>query len=387
MKILRTLLFFVFTSTACLAQSSIYDYMPLGKYHVGYAEDLLYIENSHYEQYAYKGKSPIFVRIWHPVESEIKGKELSYHRFFYSDIPFQLKPVYQYLNTQSLELIYETVFKYNIENGEEIDYGQLKSYDLTGKLTELKLKSKELAFSKNEKYPVIIYHHGSQGFSIENVAMAEYFASRGYIFIAANFHLPYNNQTYGLEESVKADYSRIKTLNKYARSIAGNNPLIYIGHSWGAQVGWCYLHEPNWVDAFISMETTIERKTNDAEIRDKWPFVYEVLKTKSEKFELPILMFANDPKNKKFSFFEHANLANTKYVTPKIEFAHESYTSIYFSRLFLQNEMVVPDKIELEKQLKYYVYHLEFMDAYLTSIMSKKQLKTGAFNTNFYILP
>jgi dienelactone hydrolase len=386
MKTTISAILVVLICNTSLAQSSIYDYMPLGKYHVGYAEDLLYIENSNYNQYGYNNKAPIFVRIWHPVETEIKGKELSYHRFFYSDIPNQLKPVYQNLNTQSLELIYETAFKYNIENGEEIDYGQMKSYDLTGKLTELKLKSKELAFSKNEKYPVIIYHHGSQGFSIENVAMAEYFASRGYIFIAANFHLPYNNQIYGLEESVKADHSGIKTLSKYARNIAGKNPLIYIGHSWGAQVGWCYLHEPNWADAFISMETTIERKNDEAEIKDKWPFVYEVIKTKSEKFEIPILMLANDPKNKKFSFFEHANFATTLYVTPKIEFAHESYTSIYFTRLFLQNELVVPDKVELEKQLKYYVYHLEFMDAYLTSIISKKQLKTSPFNSNFNIL-
>jgi pimeloyl-ACP methyl ester carboxylesterase len=386
MKKAITFLLFLHLCTVCIAQQSMYDYMPLGKYQVAYAEDVLYAENNTYEQFGYKGDAPIFVRIWHPVEREIKGKELSYHRFFFSDIPFQLKPVYQNLNTQSLELIFETVFKYNIENGEEIDYGQLRSYDLTGKLIEIKLKSKELALSKNGKYPVIIYHHGSQGTSIENVAMAEYFASRGYIFITANFHLPYVNQIYGLEESVKADYNRIKTINEYARNIAGKNPLIYIGHSWGAQVGWCYLHEPNWADAFISMETTIERKTDEAEIKDKWPFVYDVIKTKSEKFELPILMFANDPKDKKFSFFEQSNLARTYFVSPKIQFAHESYTSIFFTRYFLKETINVPDKIELENQLKSYVNHLELMDDFLSSVINKKSFKTKKYNTKFNII-
>lgn len=386
MKFFSILLGTICISLQCIAQISIYDYMPLGKYQVGYAEDILYIENNTYEQFGYSGKAPMFIRIWHPVESEIKGELLNYNELILGNSPSNLKLTHQNLVSQFSNSIYETVFKYNIETGDDIDYNGLKEADLIGKLGMLKLKSKAANLTNNKRYPVIIYHHGTQGSSIENVAMAEYFASRGYIFIAANFHLPYVNQIYGLEESVKVDFSRIKTLNKYARNMAGKNPLIYIGHSWGAQVGWCYLHEPTWADAFISMETTIEPKTNDAEIKDKWPFVYDVIKTKSEKFEIPILMFANEPKDKKFSFFEQANLATTYYVSPKIQFAHESYTSIFFTRYFLKEAINVPDKIELENQLKSYINHLELMDNYLSSVINKKSFETLKYNAKFNVV-
>ncbi len=386
MKLFSILIVTICISLQCIAQTSIYDYMPLGKYHVGYTEDLLYIENSIYEQFGYSGKAPMFIRIWHPLESEIKGEQLSYNELILGNSTSNLKLTQQNLVAQFSNSIYETVFKYNIETGEEINYIGLMEADLIGKLSQLKLKSKSASLTKNKKYPVIIYHHGTQGSSIENVAMAEYFASRGYIFIAANFHLPYVNQIYGLEESVKADFNGIKTLTNYARNIAGNIPLIYIGHSWGAQVGWCYLHETQWVEAFISMETTIEPKTNDAEIKDKWPFVYDALKTKAEKFEIPILMLANEPKNNKFPFFEHSNLANTYYVSPKIDFAHESYTSIFFTRYFLKDEISVPDKIELENQLKSYINHLEFMDEFLKSVINKKKFKSSKFKVKFNIV-
>ncbi len=379
-------LFLTFFSTFCFAQQNIYDYMPLGNYNIGYTEDILYIDNNYYEQYSYKGKAPMFIRIWHPLESEIKGEQLSYNELILGNSTSNLKLTQQNLVAQFSNSIYETVFKYNIETGEEINYNGLMEADLIGKLSQLKLKSKSASLTKNKKYPVIIYHHGTQGSSIENVAMAEYFTSRGYIFIAANFHLPYKNQIYGLEESVKADFNGIKTLTNYARNIAGNNPLIYIGHSWGAQVGWCYLHEKQWVDVFISMETTIEPKTNDAEIKDKWPFVYDALKTKAEKFEIPILMLANEPKNKKFPFFEYSNLANTYYVSPKIDFAHESYTSIFFTRYFLKDEIPVLDKIELENQLKSYVNHLEFMDEFLKSVINKKKFKLSKNRAKFNIV-
>lgn len=367
-----------------ISQKNIYDYLALGKYNIGYTEDILYIDNNQYEQYNYKGKAPIFLRIWHPVESEIAGESLAYHSFFYG-VPQELKFVYGNLVSQFSSSIYETVFKYNIVTGEELAYDGILQADLIGKLAQLKLKSKKSILNKNTNFPVIIYHHGTQGSSIENVAMAEFFASRGYIFIAANFHLPYKNQIYGLEESVKADFSAIKLLNNYARKMAGKNPLIYIGHSWGAQVGWCYLHEPKWADVFISMETTIERKTDEAEIKDKWPFVYDVIKTKAEKFEIPILMFANEPKNKKSSFFENANLANTHFVSPKIDFAHESYTSIFFSRLFIKSDLPFTDAAELEKQLKYYIKHLELMDDYLTTTLHKKKFKHIKYWDNFNI--
>jgi pimeloyl-ACP methyl ester carboxylesterase len=62
-------------------------------------------------------------------------------------------------------------------------------------------------------------------------------------------------------------------------NLANGNKVFYIGHSWGAQEGWCTLHEPGLADAFISLETTMEWKTDTAEVRDKWPHVLDAITT------------------------------------------------------------------------------------------------------------
>ena len=51
-----------------------------------------------------------------------------------------------------------------------------------------------------------------------------------------------------------------------AESLTRSNKLFYIGHSWGAQAGWYTLHEKNLADAFVSLETTIEFKTDTNEL-------------------------------------------------------------------------------------------------------------------------
>ena len=120
----------------------------------------------------------------------------------------------------------------------------------------ISLKKLEL----DTNFPVIVYHHGNQGPSDENYLMAEYFASRGYIFVSANFELPFANHSFGYREGniKKPNTSTPKKLIEFAKSISSSEQLFYVGHSYGAQVGFCILHEEGLADAFVSMETTME---------------------------------------------------------------------------------------------------------------------------------
>jgi hypothetical protein len=52
------------------------------------------------------------------------------------------------------------------------------------------------------------------------------------------------------------------------------------------------------------METTIEFKTDSVQIKEMWPYVYDALKTKRNKFSIPILLFAATEEDKPFEFFE-----------------------------------------------------------------------------------
>jgi hypothetical protein len=98
------------------------------------------------------------------------------------------------------------------------------------KLTQT--RSTRLKLEPDLNYPVIVYHHGSQGMTDENSIMAEYFASRGYIFVSANFHLPYPNTIYGLlpydlEKDNKHNQSSARNVIHFAKSISTNNQVFY----------------------------------------------------------------------------------------------------------------------------------------------------------------
>src|SRR5690606_34502193 len=145
---------------------------------------------------------------------------------------------------------------------EPIDYGNLSHAEILKKIKDTPTQTVRSKLTK-KTFPVIVYHHGSQGLSDENSIMAEYFASHGYIFISCNFHLPYPDMPFGLlpydlETKSKHNQSSAKTILKFARNLAQDKGVYFIGHSWGAQEGWCFLNEENYADAFISMETTIE---------------------------------------------------------------------------------------------------------------------------------
>lgn len=366
------------------AQDSFYSELEMGKYDVGFFDTLIYSDSSQYKQYGYNGPAPLFVQIWHPVKPVSNRKYLCYGDFRKRQLPGDLSSVYENLNAQSDAIFIETNLATTLLTYETIDYNSLSYEDVFEKIKTTPTKSSYSRIQKKTKFPVIVYHHGTQGVSDENYAMAEYFASKGYIFVSANFHLPYPELVYGLTESVTNNQSRIKTLINFAKTLSSNQHLFYAGHSWGAQTGWCFLHEGDWADAFVSLETTIEYKTDTAQIKDMWPFVYDAVKTKNSKYEIPILMFANTQLDEPFHFFKNSSTKELYSVSIKEYFEHNSFTAVFLMRYFWRSTFTQPDAEILSGQLKMYILHLKMMDDFFQSVMQKKQLDPENYKADFY---
>lgn len=367
------------------AQDSFYTELEMGKYHVGFFDTLIYSDSSQYNQYGYSGAAPIFVQIWHPIKPVSNPKYLCYGDFRKHQLPDALNTVYDNLNAQADAIFIDANISTALSTYEAIDYNSFSYEDILKKIKTTPTKSIASGIAKKTKYPVIVYHHGSQGVSDENYAMAEYFASKGYIFVSANFHLPYPNVIFGLTESVTNDQSRIKTLIDFAKTLSSNQHTFYTGHSWGAQTGWCFLHESEWADAFVSMETTLEFKTDTSQIKDMWPFVYDAVKTKKSNYDIPILMFANTQLDQPFEFFKNNCSKELYSVSIKDYFEHNSYTSVFLMRYFWRSAFNQPDTDILSGQLKMYTLHLKMMDDFFQSVMQKKQLNPENYKADFYI--
>jgi pimeloyl-ACP methyl ester carboxylesterase len=372
------------------AQDSYYDYIDLGEFNIGYCDSIIYDNEIQYIQYHYEGMAPIFVQIWFPDDNGTNQDYMKLGDFRFKAVPKELSQVYQELTSHMDESFVREGIIYNILTDEPIDYGNLNPEEIFNRLKKTQTKSRRSKIALKPDYPVIVYHHGSQGMSDENSVMAEYFASKGYIFISANFHLPYPNTPFGLlpydlEKVNKHNQSAARTLISFAKSISANKNVFYIGHSWGAQEGWCFLHQPGLVTGFVSMETTIEFKTDQEEIKDKWPYVFDALKIKKNVFSIPILLFAAKEDNTNFDFFRGLSSEEMVYASLKEPFAHNGYTSFYMMRYFLRNESSQPDSAILLSQIKGYIAHVDLIFAFLEHIRTKNKLDSAKFQELFYI--
>lgn len=379
-----------FWSSVCIveAQDSYYDHIDLGKYKINYTDTLIYDSEIKYNQYEYSGSAPLFVQVWYPSAKKKNIKKINFGAYRFSSIPTALTQVYEKLSAQMNDMIIRDGIALDINTDELIDYGNLTTLEILDKIQNLATRSSRVKLNSTLQYPVIVYHHGSQGLSNENFIMAEYFASHGYIFISSNFHLPYENAIYGLlpfhlEKESKHDQSSAKTLINFAKSISPKNKVFFIGHSWGAQEGWCFLHDSTWTDAFVSMETTLEFKKDSTQIKELWPYVWEAIKIKKNTFSIPILSFAAKDDNLNFDFFKNLSsktMIFASYINP---FAHNSYTSIYMLRYFLSKEIIMPDDEVLLKQIEGYAEHLELIRTFFESILKNEKIDLAPFNKNF----
>ncbi|HPG12807.1 MAG TPA: hypothetical protein PLU37_14840, partial [Chitinophagaceae bacterium] len=230
------------------AQETFYDLIKPGNFQVGFQDTVIFDPQFDYEAYNYSGKKPFFIQVWHPIEEKQKplfngeNDPLLIKDFFEGKQYPGLQSVQQQIKKNNKEVFIRDFIAENLHTGQENDFETYSYDDIFNLITQLKTQSTFSAINKITGFPVIIYHHGSQSNSFENFAMAEYFASRGFIFIASNFHLPYENSIWGLKPYDKLvkneDEESLRTILKFARSISSSPYIFFIGHSLGAQMGF-----------------------------------------------------------------------------------------------------------------------------------------------------
>jgi len=341
MRVPSVALGLLFASTACGQTSTG------AESRVGFVDTVLFNGQLHYVGYGYDGPAPLFVQGWFPLSAEPVTKPLRYDQLRERTLDGPLRRVFDELLLRMDSAFIEYDLRYPLGGDEPINYAPFTEVQVRDSLFGLHTRSHRPNGVHALDFPVIVYHHGSQGFSDENVRMAEHFAAKGFIFLSCNFHWSLEDKQYGIPLVWEPDQSSIGTILRFARQLANGNKVFYIGHSWGAQEGWCTLHEPGLVDAFISLETTMEWKTDTAEVRDKWPHVLEAITTYS--YPMPILLVADTEGEPPFPMFKDVR-GELRYLDPKKSFAHESYTSAYHMRLRGEGRFNMPDAESLREQ-------------------------------------
>ena len=330
-------------------------------YTIGFADTLLFSDSLHYAGFGYEGPAPLFVQAWFPIE-EPATIRLRYRQLRHRTLSGPLRRVYDELQLRADSAFIEYDLRYAFNSDSVIRYAPFTEQQVKDSLYALPSRAFGAPWPARSDRPVIVYHHGSGGFSDENVRMAEEFAANGFVFLACNFHWPMANKSYGYPLTWEPDRSSIRTMLRFARQLAHGSKVFYIGHSWGAQEGWCTLHEPGLADAFVSLETTMEWKTDTAEVRDKWPHVLEAITT--HRYPMPIQMVADSDGEPPYPLFQGVR-ANIRYLDPREPFAHESYTSAYLLRLEAGEWVHMPDEKLLHEQEDLYRALLDELLAFL----------------------
>lgn len=316
-------------------------------YRIGFGDTLLFNDRLHYAAFGYDGPAPLFAQLWFPLIEDPAIAPLSQAQLRQRTLKGPLRRVYDelLLRMDSAFIAYDLRDPWDGEG--PIDYSPFTEAQVKDSLFALPTRTQRPTVPQALDFPVIVYHHGSQGLSDENVRMAEHCAANGFIFLSCNFHWPLEQAPYGTPLVWEPDKSSIRTMLRFASQLANGNKVFYIGHSWGAQEGWCTLHEPGLADAFVSLETTMEWKTDTAEVRDKWPQVLEAITTHS--YPMPILLVADTEGEPPFPLFEGVR-GDLRYLDPKKPFAHEGYTSAYLMRLRGEGRFNVPDAASMREQ-------------------------------------
>lgn len=372
MKHLLILFIFYSIHQGLYAQESMYDYVKLGKHQVGITDTVIFDSRYDYNQFEYNGKKPYFIKIWHPIQKKQKGSYLNIKALFAHKQNENLKRV-----QDSLGLIYKKHFirDYlfeNLENGSEINYGQYSLenvFDLVGKIDT---RSISASITKKSNLPVVIYYNGSQGHPFENFLLAEYFASRGYIFVTASFELQFGNNPFGMlpyERLHSNEYEEsLKTITLFAQSLTSSSNIFFIGHSMGAQMGLRTFGQDNTIKGMVSLETSIEFKLDYKQIQEMWPAVYEKIITDKVNYPFPILFCAATGELKPFNFLENVKAPQITYISTVKEFEHNAYLSLFYLRYFLNNSIEQTDKHIIRKRLPIYVKHLETIYSFVDKI-------------------
>ncbi|MFY0690061.1 MAG: hypothetical protein JXQ90_23010 [Cyclobacteriaceae bacterium] len=377
-------------------RDSFYSRIEFGEHGVGFSDTVIFNSDirfsflpengASYTQYDYKGPTPLFLRIWYPIE-EHHLKPLRFYELRNRKLPSELQSVYEPLvqKMDSAFIEYYIIDNYTPDN-DSIDYGEYSYLDVFDTIKNYQTKSQYKKISDKLDFPVIVYHHGGQGEPDENFVLAEYFASRGYIVVSSNFHLPFENKWYGYDGKEFDEIALAKSVIAFAKTLTTSDESYFIGHSIGAQIGFKFLYQDNWANAFISLETTMEGFAADyLKSEEGWPEEANIIADHKLEYSIPILMIANTREQKSFPLFDELTNAQLIQVSQKKWFGHSSYCSVFLMRYLYRDIFSQPDNYLLGPNLELYAKQLKLYEAFLKSAESGQEFDGKEFEEDFYI--
>lgn len=365
---MKTIVSLFFTQVIFL--SAMFAQVSYGTYQVAYCDTILFDSTYQYDQFGYLGPAPLFVHIWYPTKAYADTAYLSIGDFTNKALPEGLRGVYEQLKIKEDEILIRDAIESDFLTGETNDFGDYTHADLSSLVKKLKTQSVQGETPVRLDFPAIVYHHGSQGISYENYTMAEFFASHGFVFISANFHLPYEGIQYGLQpyaiyEKCRTTQGGLRAVMRFAKDLCPDQKTSLIGHSWGAQEGWRLLLDDKLADTFVSLETTLEYKQDTNQIKEMWPELYHALDDKNKSMQIPVLVLAAKDEGLSFNVFRQTCSNHCTFASYSKPFDHNSYAAIYTNRYLLGNQIEMTDSSYLKAQLYGYDRHLELILAFL----------------------
>jgi len=198
---------------------------------------------------------PILVDIWYPAKRTTSAP----------------MPYSEYFNVQSDDAKATTFaqrLRYNIREvvcEETVGHVPAKTKPEEMAAFERLLSTKTFAVKNaptaSGRFPVVIYHSGSNGTPEENSALFEYLASHGYVVISSAYQDTDGYDVHCGGGDLPCSFRDMEFLCRYARglSFVDADRLGAMGHSFGAWATVCWATEPDAsVRAFVSLDSGLE---------------------------------------------------------------------------------------------------------------------------------
>lgn len=358
------------------AQENIYDFVQTGNYQVGFMDTLVLDDKYSYDELDYSGQKPYFVQIWHPISHEKKKDYLHVRDFFVFQQHNGLQKVQEQLTKTYQTLFIRDYLSENLKTGEENHFGKYsyeEVFDLVGAVETRSIRDQLMG---DNEFPVIVYYNGSQGHPFENYLLAEYLASRGFIFVAASFELQFGDSPFGMlpyeRYITDEEEESLKTIVQFAKSLTRSPSVFFAGHSLGAQMGLRTFGEDSTIKGMISLETTIEFKTDEEKIKELWPETYQKVINEKVYYPFPVLFCAATGEQKPFHFLENVRAPQLTFASTITAFEHSAYLSLFYTRYFIGDEVPQDDKDILESRLPLYIKHLELIGGFLDGVLNNE---------------
>lgn len=132
------------------------------------------------------------------------------------------------------------------------------------------------------------------------------------------------------------------------------------------------------------METTLEfrPKADSNRIMELWPEHYQKFVRNRTRFDIPMLFLANTEEDESFWIFENISSKSLIHAGAKEKFGHESHTSGFHLRSFLDDQYEQPDRKAMQRQFELYIKHLEMIHSFFRE---SSMPDLDDFRSEFYI--